>query len=52
MAIAAERDVLIFNLEVGFAVRANREVRVVAGVVAFRILQSVSLSIGIKMRPG
>jgi hypothetical protein len=32
-------DVFIFNLEMGFAVFANREVGIVAGVVAFRILQ-------------
>lgn len=49
MAAAADRDVLIFHLEVGFAVRVDGEVRVIAGVMAFGILQAVFLSIGIEM---
>src|ERR1039457_4173070 len=52
MAVAAKRDVFIFNLEMGFAVGADREVGIVSGVMAFGILQAMFLSIGIKMRPG
>src|SRR5450755_1104461 len=51
MSVAAQVDVLIFNLEMRFAVRAHREVGIVAGMVAFWILQAMLLSIGIKMRP-
>ncbi len=50
MAVAAKIDVLVFNLEMRFAVCACSEVGVVAGVVAFRIFQAMFLSIGIEMR--
>src|SRR5208282_4392458 len=49
MAVAAEVDVFIFPLEMRFAVRPHREVGAIAGVVAFRILQSMLLPIGIEM---
>src|SRR5208282_323277 len=49
MAVAAERDVFILPLEMRFAVRVHGEVGVVAGVVTFRILQSMLLSIGIEV---
>jgi len=49
MAVAAERDVFILPLEMRFAVRAHGEVGVVTGVVTFRILQSMLLSIGIEV---
>jgi len=49
MAVAAERDVLILPLEMSFAVRAHREVGVVASVVTFRILQSMLLPVGIEV---
>src|SRR5208282_2071839 len=49
MAIAAEIDVFILDLEMRLAVRADREIAVVAGVVAFRIVQSMLLAIGIEV---
>src|SRR5450631_200734 len=52
MAVAAERDIFIFRLEMCFAVRAHREVGVVAGVMTFRILQSVFPGIGIEVASG
>src|SRR3982074_350700 len=50
MAVFAERDVFILSFEMRFAVRADREVGIVAVVVAFGILQPMLLAIGIEMR--
>src|ERR1700731_2648296 len=49
MAVFAERDVFILRFEMRFAIRAHGEVGVVAVVVAFGILQSMLLAIGIEM---
>ena len=52
MAVAAERHVFIFNLEMGFAVFLDREVGIVAGMVAFGIIETMFLTVGIEMRSG
>src|ERR1700730_3383447 len=49
MAVFAERDILILSFETRFAVRADCEIGIVAVVVAFGILQSMLLAIGIEM---
>src|SRR5713226_967068 len=49
MAVFAERDVLVLCFEMRFAIRANRKIGIVAVVVAFGILQSMLLAIGIEM---
>src|SRR6266849_4509032 len=51
MTVAAERDILTHGTEMCLAVRANREVGVVTGVMAFRIFQSMLLSVRVEMRP-
>src|SRR6266852_2033403 len=51
MAVLAERHVFIFGFEMRFAVSADREIGIVAVVVAFGILQSMLLAIGIEMGP-
>src|SRR3982074_2653254 len=50
MAVFAERDVFILSFEMRFAIRADREIGIVAVVVTFGILQSMLLAIGIEMR--
>src|ERR1700704_3647746 len=50
MAVFAERDVFILCFEMGFAVCADREIGIVTIVVAFGILQSMLLAIGIEVR--
>jgi len=47
-----EVDIFIVPLEMGFAIGVRCEVGIVAGVVAFRIIQSMLFSVGIEMRPG
>jgi hypothetical protein len=49
MAVGAEINVFIIHRQMEFAVRFDRDVRIVAGMVAFRILQAMFLSIGIKV---
>ena len=49
MAVFAERDVFILRFEMRFSIRADREIGIVAVVVAFGILQSMLLAIGIEM---
>src|ERR1700694_3948317 len=49
MAVFAERHVFILSFEMRFAVRPNREIGIVAVMVAFGILQSILLAIGIEM---
>ncbi len=49
MAVFAERHVFILCFEMRFAVRAHGEVGVVAGMVAFGILQSMLLAIRIEV---
>lgn len=50
VAALAPGHVFIFPLEMRFAVRVNREVGIVSGVVAFGIFQSMLFAIGIEMR--
>jgi FKBP-type peptidyl-prolyl cis-trans isomerase FklB len=49
MAVAAKRDVFVLQLEMRLAVRAHREVGIVAGVMALRIFQPMFLPVGIEV---
>jgi hypothetical protein len=51
MAVISESDVFVLGTEFRFAIGANGEIGVIAGVVTFRILQTMLLSVGIEMRP-
>ena len=52
MAVAAEVHVFAAGLQFCFAVFANSEVGVIAGVMAFGIIEAVLLAIGIEVRAG
>src|SRR5580700_3210608 len=52
MAVGAEVDIFIIPLEMRFAIGVRREVGIVAGMVAFRIIQSMLFPVRIEMRSG
>ena len=51
MAVVAQVDIFILHAKFCFAVLAHGEIRVIAGVMAFRIVEAVFLVIRIEMRP-
>lgn len=52
MAVVAERDVLVHDLELGCALSVYGEVVHVASMVAFRILQAMLFTLRIEVRAG
>jgi|SRR5208337_62567 len=52
MRAVAEGHVFVFHGGIGFAFHVNREVRHVAGVMAFGVVETVLLAVGIEMRAG
>jgi hypothetical protein len=52
MAVAAEVHIFAVGLHFGFAVCVDREIRVIAGMMAFRIVEAMLLAIRIEVRSG
>ena len=52
VGVVAESYVFVLQFAIGFAFGVDGEVRHVAGVVAFGILQAVLFAVGIEMRAG
>ena len=52
MAVATEIYVFARGLQFRFAVCADREVSMIAGMMAFRIVEAMLLAIGIEVRSG
>src|SRR6476660_3339877 len=52
VAVISESDIRVQHFQLGTPIRLHGEVVHIAGVMAFRILQAVLLSLGIKMWAG